>query len=111
MKIVLSGDLAARLRDDAERVLEDTDVTPEFVLLGNDGRFDADPAGCDVVLFSLSASPSKFGLTSSKGRSSCKKGFSDVEKKALTALTSGVTVRKLVSREYLTALVFLAKSK
>jgi len=64
MKIVLSGDLAARLRDDAERVLEETDVTPEFVLLGNDGRFDVDPSGCDVVLFSLSASRHKDAMRS-----------------------------------------------
>lgn len=54
MKICLTGDLAPRLRDDAERVLEGTGEAPSFVLLRPDGGFEGNPEGSEVVYFSLS---------------------------------------------------------
>lgn len=54
MKICLTGDLAPRLRAEAEPLLERAGVDPSFALLRSDGSFEGDPAGAEVVLFSLS---------------------------------------------------------
>ena len=55
MKIVLTGDLAETLREEAVDALAGSGVEPELVLLRADGRFDGDPAGCEVVHFCVSA--------------------------------------------------------
>ncbi|MEM9175740.1 MAG: D-2-hydroxyacid dehydrogenase [Myxococcota bacterium] len=56
MKIVVTGERAAVLRDEVVRTLADTEVTPEVVVLDVEGRFEGDPAGCEVVYFCVSAS-------------------------------------------------------
>ena len=55
MKIVLTGDLAETLREEAVDALAGSGVEPELVVLRADGRFDGDPAGCEVVHFCVSA--------------------------------------------------------
>lgn len=54
MKICLTGDLAEVLRPQAGEILRAAGVEGEVLVLDENGRFDADPNGIEVVYFSLS---------------------------------------------------------
>ncbi|MCR9092608.1 MAG: D-2-hydroxyacid dehydrogenase [bacterium] len=64
MKIVVTGDRAEILRAGVARTLEGTGVAPDVVVLHEDGRFEGDPAGCEVVLFCVSAARHKGAMRS-----------------------------------------------
>ncbi len=53
MKICLNGDRAEALRSQVRAVLDAEGAEGEIVVLDSEGRFDGDPEGIDVVLFSL----------------------------------------------------------
>ena len=64
MKIVLTGDLAETLVEETVDALAGSGVDPDLVVLHADGRFDGDPAGCEVVHFCVSAARYKPAMRS-----------------------------------------------
>lgn len=63
MKICLSTDLAAMLRDPVERIAPDA----EIVELSKDGRFSADPSGIEALLFSTDIATSNEAMAAAAG--------------------------------------------
>lgn len=53
MKLCLTGDRAPAMKEAAARLLEPEGKTPEIVVLDAEGRFDGEPAGSEIIYFSL----------------------------------------------------------
>ena len=64
MKIVVTGEQGGWVRERLEKVLAEADVRAEIVVLEADGRFEGDPAGCEVVYFCVSAARSPNAMAS-----------------------------------------------